>query len=131
VRNDDSVVLEVRFGNVSVILPGDAGKEAEARVPDQVDSSRLVILKVPHHGSATSSASAFVERLRPAAVVVSAGRNNRFGHPAKVVVDRYRAVGAEIFSTAEDGAVVLDTDGKAVEISTWTGRRSRLELRTR
>ena len=120
VRNDDSVVLEVRFGNVSIVLPGDAGKEAEARVLDHVDSSRLTILKVPHHGSATSSTSAFVERLRPAAVIVSAGRNNRFGHPAKVVIDRYRAVGAEIFSTAEDGAVVLDTDGCGVEIGTWT-----------
>jgi competence protein ComEC len=131
VRNDDSVVLEARFGNVSIILPGDVGKEGETQLLDRIDSSRLTILKVPHHGSATSSTSAFVDKVRPLAVIFSAGRNNRFGHPAKAVMDRYRAAGAEIFSTADDGAVVLDTDGKSVELRTWTGRLLRLERRTR
>ena len=72
-----------------------------------------MVLKAPHHGSATSSTAEFLERIRPAVAIFSAGRNNRFGHPARVVVERYRAMGTTMFSTAEDGAVILDTDGES------------------
>ena len=61
-------------------------------------------------------------------MIFSAGRDNRFGHPAPVVVERYRALGAAMFSTAEDGAVILDTDGQSVEIE-WSGRASDLAIR--
>jgi competence protein ComEC len=61
--------------------------------------------------------------MRPDAVIFSAGRRNPFGHPAPVVVQRYRDAGAKVFSTAEDGAVVVDTDGVKVTVWTWTGRR--------
>ena len=84
------------------------------------------MLKAPHHGSATSSTREFLERVRPAAVIFSSGRDNRFGHPAPVVVERYRAMGTAMFSTAEDGAVILDTDGESVEIRTWSGQRMTL-----
>ena len=57
------------------------------------------------------------------AVVFSAGRNNRFGHPAPAVVARYRALHSLVFRTDEDGAIVLDTDGRTVQITTWSGRR--------
>ena len=60
---------------------------------------------------------------RPAVVIFSAGRNNRFGHPAPAVVSRFRQAGAALFSTGEDGAVILDTDGRSVEIRGWTGKR--------
>ncbi len=63
-----------------------------------------------------------LERLRPAAVIFSNGRDNRFGHPAPLVVERYRALGTTMFSTAEDGAVILDTNGASVEIRTRSGR---------
>jgi competence protein ComEC len=59
-------------------------------------------------------------------VVFSAGRRNPFGHPAPAVVDRYRRAGALIFSTADEGAVVIDTDGHTVRAWTWTGRRETL-----
>ncbi len=55
-------------------------------------------------------------------MIFSAGRANRFGHPAPVVVARYRAMGVQMFSTAADGAVILDTDGESVWIRTWSGR---------
>jgi competence protein ComEC len=123
VRNDDSIVLDIRLGGVSVILPGDIGREGESRARTHLAPAATTVLKAPHHGSATSSTREFVEALRPAVVIVSAGRNNRFGHPAPAVLARYRAVGAKIFSTADDGAVILDTDGETVEIRTWSGRR--------
>ena len=65
--------------------------------------------------------------MRPAAAIFSSGRANRFGHPAPAVVERYRAMGAALFSTAEDGAVILDTDGESVEIRTWSGRAATFE----
>ena len=122
VRNEDSVVLEIRIGDVAVVLPGDVGREGEAAVQAAVQAAPLVVLKAPHHGSATSSTAAFLSALKPRAVVFSAGRANRFGHPAPVVVARYRAMGVEMFSTATDGAVIVDTDGKQAEIRSWMGR---------
>jgi competence protein ComEC len=124
VRNDDSVVLDVRFGNVSIVLPGDVGREGEARAVRHLEPSSILLLKAPHHGSATSSTPEFLAAARPAAVIFSAGRANRFGHPAPVVVERYRALGATMFSTAEDGAVIVDTDGRTMQIRGWgSGRR--------
>jgi competence protein ComEC len=123
VRNEDSIVLELRYGDVSIILPGDIGREAESLIGPALDARRLTVVKAPHHGSATSSTQPFVDALRPAAVVFSAGRSNRFGHPAPAVLARYRARHSIVFRTDEDGAVILDTDGKRVELSTWSGRR--------
>jgi competence protein ComEC len=127
VRNDDSIVLEIRVGMVSIVLPGDIGKEGERAILPRVEPGRLVVLKAPHHGSATSSTEALLERLRPRVVIFSCGRTNRFGHPHAAVVDRYRALGAAIFSTAEDGAVFVETDGRQVEIRGWMGRQVSIE----
>jgi competence protein ComEC len=123
VRNEDSIVLEVRLGLVSVVLPGDIGPEAERLVVPRLERGRIVILKAPHHGSAGSSTPAFVDALDPAAVIFSAGRNNRFGHPHPAIVARYEAAGAEIFRTDRDGAVFVETDGATVEVWGWAGRR--------
>ena len=127
VRNDDSIVLELRVGSVAIVLPGDITGAVERDVAAHLDPAPLVIVKAPHHGSAGSSSPAFVDALHPAAVIFSAGRRNPFGHPAPAAVARYRSAGARIFSTADDGAVVVDTDGQTVRVWTWTGRR--LELR--
>jgi len=93
----------------------------------RLEPGRLVVLKAPHHGSATSSTPELLERLRPRAVIFSCGRTNRFGHPHPAVVDRYRALGAAIFSTVEDGAVFVETDGRRVEIRGWMGRQISIE----
>jgi len=123
IRNEDSVVLEIRIGEVSVILPGDIGREGErAILPLLSKRSSIVVLKAPHHGSATSSTPELLDRLRPAVVVFSAGRANQFGHPHPAVVARYRESGARMFSTAADGAIVMDTDGLRTRFWTWTGR---------
>jgi competence protein ComEC len=119
VRNEDSIVLAVRFGEVSFLLPGDIGKEGESRALEHFEPTPVVVLKAPHHGSATSSTMRFLEAVRPRAVICSAGRNNRFGHPAPEVVARYRALGVRMFGTTEDGAVIADTDGRDVWIRGW------------
>ena len=123
VRNDDSVVLELRYGDVSILLPGDIGGEGERAIAGRLALGRTVVLKAAHHGSATSSGEAFLDAVRPDVVVVSAGRNNRFGHPAPVVVDRFRRRDVPMFNTATDGAVVIDTDGRGVQIRGWLSGR--------
>ena len=123
VRNDDSIVLQIRVGDVSFLLPGDVSSLVEPAILARFRPTPIVIVKAPHHGSAGSSSPGFVETTRPAAVIFSAGRRNPFGHPAPAVVQRYTAAGARVFSTAEDGAVVIDTDGYRVRASTFTRSR--------
>lgn len=122
VRNDDSVVLALRYGDVSIILPGDVGREGELQTLRHLTPASFVALKAPHHGSATSSTPEFLAAARPRLVIFSSGRDNRFNHPAPVVVSRYGAMNTAMFSTAEDGAVIVETDGKSVFVRGWTGR---------
>jgi len=130
VRNDDSIVLEIRVGMASIVLPGDIGREGERAILPRLEPDRLVVLKAPHHGSATSSGLELLERLQPRVVIFSCGRNNRFGHPHPAVVERYRAMGTAIYSTAEDGAVFVETDGERVEVRGFTGRSLPIERRS-
>jgi competence protein ComEC len=123
VRNDDSIVIELVWRKVSIVLTGDIGKEVEHGVVSSLRPAPLRIVKVPHHGSRSSSTLEFVDALKPRVAIVSAGRGNRFGHPAAAVIDRYRRTGAEIFRTDQDGAVMVETDGAGVNVTTFTGRR--------
>jgi competence protein ComEC len=122
IRDDDSLVIEIVFGRVSVLLTGDLGFEVERQLAPQLTPSPLRIVKLAHHGSLTSSAVEWVRALRPVAAVVSAGRRNPYGHPAAAVLERYRDIGAAVFRTDQDGAVTVDTDGATVSIRTFTGR---------
>jgi competence protein ComEC len=124
VRNDDSLVLELRWGEVSVLLTGDIGRAVEGGIATDIPPARRRVIKIPHHGSLTSSTPAFLAALRPAIAVASAGRANHFGHPVPEILDRYRAVGAEIFRTDRDGAVTVATDGYSINVQTFTGRTS-------
>lgn len=126
VRNDDSVVLELRWRDVSIVLPGDVGREVEQEIAGRLEPASIRVLKVPHHGSRTSSSAGFIDALAPKMVVISAGRRNTFGHPAPEVVQRYVERGISVLRTDRDGAVMLQTDGRAVEVETFTGRRVRL-----
>jgi len=127
VRNDDSLVLELRWRDVSVVLTGDVGRAVEREIAPTIAPARLRVVKIPHHGSLTSSAREFVEALLPQIAVVSAGRGNHFGHPVPEVLERYRSAGAAIFRTDRDGEVRVDTDGRSLFVATFTGARLPLE----
>ena len=122
VRNDDSIVLELRWREVSVLLTGDIGKAVEHSLATAIPPASLRIVKIPHHGSLTSSTPEFLDAMRPGIAIASAGRGNHFGHPVPVVLDRYRAIGAAVFRTDQDGAVMVKSDGYSVEVKTFTGR---------
>jgi len=114
-RNDDSVVLALRYGEVSVLLTGDV----EARGESALHAARVFALKVAHHGSRSSSAPAFLAAVSPQVAVVSVGYHSRFGHPHPEVVERYARAGVRLFRTDRDGAVTLSTDGQRVWMSTY------------
>jgi competence protein ComEC len=122
-RNDDSLVLDVRLGGVSILLTGDIGRDTERAILSSIRPAAVRILKAAHHGSATSTSADFLRAARPAAVVFTAGRDNRFGHPAPAVVARVQGSGAQIFRTDVDGAITVSTDGRDVQIWTVGGRR--------
>lgn len=111
VRNDDSLVLELRYGQVSLLLTGDIGREVESALIPSLDLLPTVILKAPHHGSGTSSSAEFLEKVRPRIVLISCGRGNPYGHPLTRVLERYRSAGAEIFRTDLDGQIEVVIDG--------------------
>ena len=123
VRNDDSEVVEILYGGVSFVFTGDIGREVETTIASSFAPAPIRILKVPHHGSATSSSQAFLDALRPDIAVISAGRGNPFGHPVPAVLERYRNIGAAIYRTDKDGAVSVETDGTTVRVTTFTGRK--------
>jgi competence protein ComEC len=122
VRNDDSLVLELRFGNVSLLLTGDIGRAVEEELLPRLDLLPIVILKVAHHGSGTSSTAPFIERIQPRVAVIGVGRGNTYGHPVPYVLGRLTDAGTEVFRTDQDGQIEVITDGAAVSVRTWTGR---------
>src|SRR5581483_5456948 len=98
-RNNDSLVLRVAFGEHSFLLSGDMERQVESEL---VASNRLRptdVLKVPHHGSRTSSTLEFLDALRPAFAVVSAGYENSYGHPNPDVLDRFAQRRIELLRT--------------------------------
>jgi competence protein ComEC len=111
VRNDDSVVLEVTYGDVAMLLLGDVSAEVERALVPRLTPARQRILKVAHHGSRTSTGSELLEAWRPQLALVSAGRGNSFGHPAPEVLERLERAGVRILRTDRDGEITIDTDG--------------------
>jgi competence protein ComEC len=126
-RNEDSIVLRVRFGDVELLLTGDVGAEFESRFVRETSPAPLRILKVGHHGSRSSSSAGFLDAYRPHVALVSVGRGNLFGHPAPDVLARYAHLGTQVFRTDLDGAITVETDGRCVRVRTASGQTWTLE----
>jgi competence protein ComEC len=112
--NNDSVVVRIVFGERSFLMTGDIEGSGEAAIIQNNLASDVV--KVPHHGSRTSSTWAFIDSTRAAYAVISVGKRSRFGHPHPEVVERWRSAGAEVIRTGESGTVTFVTDGKNLEL---------------
>jgi competence protein ComEC len=119
VRNDDSLVLEVTYGDVAILRTGDVSEAIEREVLPRLTRARHRILKVAHHGSRFSNGSALVDGWRAQVALVSVGRGNTFGHPAPGVIERLEAAGAAIYRTDLDEQITLETDGKEVRVRTY------------
>jgi competence protein ComEC len=108
--NNLSMVLRIGQGSRSVLFTGDIEAAAERALRARTPAATLAatVLKVPHHGSRTSSSNAFIAAVRPQVAVLSLGYRNRFGFPAPEVVDGYLAAGARVLRTDRSGAVSVD-----------------------
>lgn len=109
--NNDSIVLRLKFGEHSILLTGDIEKSAERALVQAHHDLNANVVKVPHHGSKTSSTEDFVRATNPNLAIVSVGRNSMFGHPHDEVVQRWQSNGATVLTTGESGTITISTDG--------------------
>jgi len=116
--NNRSLVLRLQYGQVSFLLPGDIEADVERRLVQAGLPLKATVLKSPHHGSNTSSSPAFLQAVDPQLVVISVGADNRFGHPAPEVLERYAAFGLPVLRTDEHSTVELITDGRRLWVET-------------
>lgn len=117
-RNEESLVFRVTYDRFSMMLTGDLETGGEENLVESGVLSPVTVLKAGHHGSATSSGESFLEKLFPEITVLSYGRKNRYGHPAKEVKERLEKFGSEILETGISGAVMIETDGKRMKVRT-------------
>ncbi len=124
-ENDRSIVLRLTYGGASFLFAGDIGREAEAAILRAVPDVRARVLKVPHHGSDTSSSAEFLSAVAPEYAVITAGEGNRYGFPRASVLERYAAAGVRVFRTDRDGAVEFSLDRGALRVRTATAAKKR------
>lgn len=118
--NDISAVVGLRYGDRTFLFAGDAGEEAETSMTlsSSVQLPKADVLKVGHHGSATSTSAAFLEIVSPSVAVISVGAGNDYGHPAQSTLDRLTRAKATVYRTDVDGTIVISTDGSKMDVST-------------
>lgn len=108
-ENDRSLVLGFRLGNSDYLLMGDASKKVEKRIMEHYPTLTCDILKVGHHGSDTATSNEFIKYLNPKVAVISCGKNNFFGHPAKNVLAILNANQVQIRRTDLEGTITFRT----------------------
>ena len=118
--NDNSFVFRFRYGQRAFLFVGDAEHDEESLLLRGDGAARLKadVLKVGHHGSATSSTPTFLAAVGPAVALISTGVRNRFGHPRRETIEALSAVGARVFRTDRQGQIVVDTDGDSLRVRT-------------
>lgn len=111
--NDASIVARLTYGKTSFLLTGDSPIMTEDFLiqtePDKLDSD---ILKLGHHGSRTSSSEEYLKVVSPSLAIISAGKNNSYGHPHKEVTDRLQTMHIPSLSTVDNGTIVIESDGE-------------------
>ena len=111
-RNENSVSMRLAYGNFTFLFTGDAEEKGERAMLAGGRPLAAIVFKAGHHGSNTSSTTSFLHAVRPQIVVVSAGIDNRYGHPHPDVLQRAADVGAAVLRTDQLGTIEVITDGR-------------------
>lgn len=111
-RNEKSVSLRLIYSDFSYLCTGDAEQQAEQIMLENGAPLQALVYKAGHHGSRTSSSAPFLKAVQPQIIVVSAGEDNRFGHPHTEMLDRAAAIGATTLRTDQLGTIELISDGQ-------------------
>lgn len=114
--NDASIVGVLRYGDTGFVLTGDSPSSVERMLVAASSTLRVDVLKAGHHGSKTSSAEVFVRAVAPRWTVISAGCDNRYGHPHKDVLDTFERLAVEVIGTCERGTIRFESDGREVRL---------------
>lgn len=117
--NNSSLVMRIQFKKASILFAGDIEIETEYRILREGFPVKADILKIPHHGSASSSSQVFLERVNPAYAILSVGERNIGKLPHPEVLKRYQTLGTQIFRTDQQGAISVITDGEKIEITSF------------
>mgnify|MGYP003495042780 CR=1 FL=1 len=110
--NDGSIVSKLVYGNTSVLLMGDSTKLTEGIVVSRNDLSGVDILKAGHHGSKTSTGLPLLEESKPSVVVISAGEDNRYGHPDEETIENLNEMNIPYLVTMDEGTITFISDGR-------------------
>ena len=122
--NEASMVLAVQYGKFDMLLTGDVEGEGEKQLTQQLEESypdcTWEVLKVAHHGSKNSSTEEVLQQIQPAYAFISAGQENRYAHPHQETIERLADVGCKIYSTQENGAIIVEVeDGELSRMEKW------------
>ena len=104
-ENDNSIVIYTKLYNYQLLFMGDAGRKVEEKILKEYNINNIDIIKVGHHGSYTSSSSYFINNIRPKYSIISVGKNNKYGHPHKQVLDNLK--NTSIYRTDIDGTIMF------------------------
>ena len=115
--NEASLVIRMRFGDVTALFMGDAGVEQEKLLMQNNSLGNLSsdLFKLGHHGSDTSTSEAFLQCVKPQYAVISCAAVNLYGHPSGEVLTRLENMGIDTFCTAWQGEIVFESDGKTLQ----------------
>ena len=105
-ENDDSLIIYTKIENQNILLMGDASKETEKYLLNTYNLPKMDILKVGHHGSNTSTSKEFINKVSPKISLISAGKNNVYGHPHQITLQTLK--NSKIFTTKNDGAIKIN-----------------------
>jgi beta-lactamase superfamily II metal-dependent hydrolase len=118
--NHNAIVSQIKYGNFKFIFMADADLEIERNLVSQghfKENRYINILKVGHHGSDTSSSEVFLKAIKPKYCIISVGKDNKYGHPKQMVLDRLTKYCGEIYRTDQDGGVEFRVKGTSLYIS--------------
>lgn len=114
-NNNNAIALRLDYDNNSFLFMSDLEKESEFKLLDENINTQ--VLKVGHHGSLTSSTDDFLLMSRPQYSVISAGKNNRYRHPRKEIIERLEYIGSKIYRTDQDGGIIFKSNGNELNVN--------------
>ena len=115
-ENDNSNVIYTELDGYKFMFMGDAGVTTEKEILSKYNLPNIDVLKVGHHGSKTSSSKEFIDEINPKYSIISVGKNNRYGHPNKEVLDNLKV--SKIYRTDEDGSIMFKIKNNKLKIET-------------
>lgn len=114
--NNSSLVFVLKYGEQNFLFTGDIEKGVESKLLAEYPELKVDIIKVPHHGSDTSSLTKWIKNLDVKTAVIQVGTDNNYGHPKANIIQLYQDEGAKIFRNDLNGNIVITTDGKDLTI---------------